>query len=76
MTIITATPASVDQLLDARVVQTRSRFHDHLQTMDPGSLADWEDVVNLKEDYATATHAQQQHFIIQHHLAKTILSSS
>lgn len=76
MTIITATPTNVDQLLDARVEQTRANMKNHMLNMNPQDLGDWREAVNLKEEYVTAMHAQQYNFILQHHLAKTILSTT
>jgi hypothetical protein len=76
MTIITASPTSVDQMLDARVAQTYAALTDYIMNMQPGSFEAWEHVFDLKEDLTNATFAQQQNFVIQHHLAKTILSTT
>ena len=76
MTTITATSTSVDQLLLNRAEQAHADLNNHFLDMDPKSRADWDAVIDKKEAMITADFAEQQNFIIQHHLAKTILSTT
>jgi len=76
MTIIAATSMSVDQLLLDRVDQAHADLTSHFLEMDPNSRADWDAVMDKKEAMITADFAEQQNFVIQHHLAKTILSTT
>jgi hypothetical protein len=76
MTTISIEPRNVDQLLDARVAQTRAALEQQFLTMDARDVGEWHKAIDMKEDLVTATFAQQQNFVIQHHLAKTILSTT
>ena len=77
MTTITATPSNIDHMLEARVQQTRDRFNIVSSSpVDSGDVAAWVDISEAKEDLIQSVFAQQQNFILQHHLAKTILSTT
>ncbi|CAN5573156.1 hypothetical protein BH09PSE5_BH09PSE5_16900 [soil metagenome] len=67
---------SIDQTLNARTAQANAALNYHFENMDGNNTADWDAALDLKEDLVNATFAQQQNFIIQHHLAKTILSTT
>lgn len=76
MYISTIEPRNVDRLLEARLEQTRLNLENQYLDMNPQDPLEWERVLELKQEHANAMFAQQQNFVIQHHLAKTILSTT